>query len=118
MKSKRTTARNLLSVSFLLGLTITCGLAAQTLPQTHPINPARPNLNHAAIESNPACQQIVQECQKLGFIVGQWKKDNGLWRDCFEPVVRGGTPTRDGRPIQVPVSASEIQSCRAAAHRK
>lgn len=78
--------------------------------------PARPN-SHAAVESNPACQRIVSECRRLGFIQGQWRKDNGLWKDCFDPVVRGGTATRDGRPIQVPVDPSDVQACRAAKHR-
>ncbi len=68
----------------------------------------------SAAQRNPACQQIVAECKKLGFIVGQWKIDNGLWKDCFDPVVKGGQATRDGKPIQVPVSPSTVQECRAA----
>ena len=49
----------------------------------------------------PACQSIIAECKSLGFIVGQAKEDNGLWKDCFGPVVKGGgTPTRDGKPDQ------------------
>jgi len=71
-----------------------------------------------AAQSNPACQQIVNECKNLGFIVGQWKVDNGLWKDCFDPVVNGGQATRDGKPIQVPVSQSVIQQCRAARQHK
>ena len=55
------------------------------------------------------------ECRNLGFIDGQWKKDNGLWKDCFDPVVKGGQATRDGKPISVPVSQSDIQACRGAA---
>jgi hypothetical protein len=76
--------------------------------------------NHAAVESNPACQRILSECRRLGFIQGQWKKDNGLWKDCFDPVVKGsGTPTRDGKPISVPVSSSDVQACRASeGHRR
>jgi hypothetical protein len=50
----------------------------------------------------------------LGYIQGQWKKDNGLWKDCFDPIVKGGgTPTRDGKPMNVPVSPSDVQACRA-----
>jgi hypothetical protein len=115
MTSKRTIMLTALCLLGLLGsmLMMTAGLAAQNQPQIHP---AKPTANHAAIENNPSCQRIIQECQKLGFIVGQWKKDNGLWKDCFDPVVKGGTPSRDGKPIQVPVSSSDIQACRAAAH--
>jgi hypothetical protein len=70
---------------------------------------------NSVAEHNPACQRIVSECKKLGFIPGQWKKDNGLWKDCFDPIVKGaGSPTRDGKPISVPVSPSDVQACRAA----
>lgn len=62
----------------------------------------------------PACQPIIGECKTLGFIVGQASKDNGLWKDCFGPVVKGGSPTRDGKPINVPVNPSDVQACRAA----
>lgn len=111
----RGTTGRILSCSFLLSIMIVAEVMAQTPQQVHP----KPVPNHAAIESNPGCQRIIEECQKLGFIVGQWKKDNGLWKDCFDPVVKGGSPTREGKPIQVPVSPSDVQSCRsAAAHRK
>ncbi len=62
----------------------------------------------------PECQPIIAECKTLGFIVGQANKDNGLWKDCFGPVVKGGTPTRDGKPINVPVNPTQVQACRAA----
>ncbi len=62
----------------------------------------------------PACQPIIGECKTLGFIVGQANKDNGLWKDCFGPVVKGGSPTRDGKPINVPVNPSDVQACHAA----
>lgn len=71
-----------------------------------------------AAQRNPACQQIVNECKNLGFIVGEWKQDNGLWKDCFDPVVNGGTPTREGKPVKVPVSESVIQQCREAREHK
>jgi len=96
-------------------------VSAQTLPipstsgigqQTHPYKGGQ---NHSAAEHNPACQRIISECNRLGFIQGQWKKDNGLWKDCFDPVVRGnGSATRDGKPISVPVSSSDVQACRAS----
>jgi hypothetical protein len=86
----------------------TSGIGQQTQP------PKGGAQNHAAAENNPACQRIINECKKLGFIPGQWKKDNGLWKDCFDPVVYGGgSPTREGKPINVPVSSNDIQACRA-----
>jgi hypothetical protein len=71
-----------------------------------------PNL--AVAKQTPACESIITECKNLGFIVGQWKTDNGLWRDCFTPVVKGKTPTRDGKSITVPVSATDVQACHSA----
>ncbi len=112
----------LLSASFFVSAAIGVDVAAQTMahppttsatsPQTQPSKSAQ---NHSAVEHNPACQRIVSECKKLGFIQGEWKEDNGLWKDCFDPVVKGkGNATRDGKPITVPVSASDVQACRAA----
>lgn len=121
--SKQTLSRILVAAVFLVTTMIGSHAAAQTMSQpstsgamqqAHP-NQAHPNKAQNAAESNPACQRILNECKKLGFIQGQWKKDNGLWKDCFDPVVKGGgSPTRDGKPINVPVSQSDVQACRAA----
>lgn len=108
-----TISRILVSGTFLASLTVGINAMAQA---------AAPHAGHAAshkavqnaAENNPACQQIVEECKKLGFVVGEWKTDNGVWKDCFNPVVHGGKPTREGKPIDVPVSASDLQACRAA----
>jgi hypothetical protein len=120
---RRTTSRILISSAFLVVVMIGADVMAQTA--VHPpttgtgtsqqTQSSKGAQNHASAENNPACQRILAECKKLGFIYGQWKKDNGLWRDCFDPVVKGGgTPTRDGKPISVPVSPSDVQACRAA----
>ena len=64
---------------------------------------------------NPACERILSECKKVGFIEGQWKKDNGLWKDCFDPIVKGkGSTTRNGKPISVPINPSDVSACRGA----
>lgn len=99
---------------FVVSMMIASEVKAQTVvPPTN-----RPAQNHAVAEKNGACQKILSECKRLGFIQGQWEKDNGLWKDCFDPVVKGGaTPTRDGKPINVPVSPTVIQACRAAESR-
>ena len=111
--------------AFFIGVMIGVDVSAQTMPRPSAggVNPqAQPSRGgqHRAIESNPACQRIISECKRLGFMQGQWKEDNGLWRDCFDPVVKGGaTATRDGKPIRVPVSQSDVQACRAAeSHRR
>jgi hypothetical protein len=117
----RTSSRILTSGAFLVSVMIGTYVMAQTVarPSTTGVIPQtqanKAGQNHAAVGSNPACQRIISECKKLGFIPGQWKKDNGLWKDCFDPVVKGsGSATRDGKPISVPVSSSDVQACRAA----
>ena len=89
-----------------------------TIQQVPPKGATATKSAQNAAQRNPACQQIFNECKNLGFIVGQWKVDNGLWKDCFDPVVNGGQATRDGKPIQVPVSPSVVQQCRAAREHK
>jgi len=117
---RRKVTRILISGAFLVLVMLGAEVAAQTLPHpsTSGITPQtqpKSGQNHSAIESNPACQRIIGECKKLGFIQGQWKKDNGLWKDCFDPVVKGGgSATRDGKPISVPVSPADVQACKAA----
>jgi hypothetical protein len=119
--SRRATSRVLMSSALFMLVMMGWDVSAQTA--THPsaigtspqTQTSRTGQNHAAAEGNPACQRILSECKRLGFIQGQYKQDNGLWKDCFDPVVKGGgSPTRDGKTIHVPVSASDVQACRAA----
>ena len=116
---RRMTSRLVISGVFVVSLIIGVDVAAQTVPHPSTIRtsaqtqPSRAGQNRAAVEHNPACERIISECRKLGFIPGQWKKDNGLWKDCFDPVVGGGGATRDGKPISVPVSPGDVEACRA-----
>ena len=124
--NKRTTSRILvlgtLFVLVMVGVNAMAQATRPAIPGTTQQVPAKgatatKSAQNAALR-NPACQQIFNECKNLGFIVGQWKVDNGLWKDCFDPVVNGGQATRDGKPIQVPVSQSTVQECRAAREHK
>lgn len=73
---RRTISRILISGTFLASVMIGANVAAQTA--VHPISSgigqtqtSRTAQNHAAVEQNPACQRIINECKNLGFIVGQ-----------------------------------------------
>lgn len=115
----RITGRLFMMCLAMVFIMVAIELTAQnaTPPSTapnHQVQTSKAAQNHSAAENNPSCQKIVAECKNLGYIVGQWKKDNGLWKDCFDPVVKGGTPTRDGKPVTVPVDASDVQTCRGA----
>src|SRR3954465_2079967 len=55
-----------------------------------------------------ACKQIAEICHNAGFIKGDWKKGDGLWRDCVDPIMQGKTsvpgatkplPSIDGRLV-------------------
>jgi hypothetical protein len=119
--SKWTTSRILIVAACFVVVTIALQATAQTMAPPTAGQQMRPKgENHSAAEQNPACQRIIGECKNLGFIPGQYKQDNGLWKDCFDPVVKGGgNATRDGKPISVPVNPSDVQACRAAVgHRR
>jgi len=115
------TLRILLSSVFLVSVILAADVAAQMTPspatggapQTAPHKGGQNMV--AAAEQNPACQRIIAECKNLGFIPGQWKKGHGLGEDFLDPGLKGGgSATRDGKPISVPVNGSDVQSCRAA----
>jgi hypothetical protein len=121
-KINRIVVSGMFLASVMIGRDVTSQTVTRptTIGTSQQVQSSRSGQNHAAVERNSACQRIITECKKLGFIEGQWKKDNGLWRDCFDPVVKGGGhPTQDGKPINVPVSSTDVQACRAAVeHRK
>lgn len=35
------------------------------------------------------CKEIVEACKNAGFKKGDWKKGDGLWRDCVDPIMQG-----------------------------
>lgn len=37
------------------------------------------------------CEQIIQACTSAGFVKGQAKENNGLIRDCVNPIMQGKT---------------------------
>jgi hypothetical protein len=96
--------------SLLAAIVLFCTLA---VAQTNSAN-SKAAENRAYAQENAACQKIVAECKRMGYVVGGYKQDNGLWADCFDPVVNGQTPSHHGKPMKVAVSPSEIQECRAA----
>ena len=100
---RRTTSRILISSVFLVVVMIGVDVKAQTAihPSTTGIGtsqqaqPSKGAQNHTSAENNPACQRIIAECKKL-------------------VVKGGGSASRDGKPISVPVNPSDVQACRAA----
>ncbi len=110
------TLRYLLATLMLLGAHAVLAQAPTmaNVNATKPGKHAQSNGEIATAKNTVPCQHIITECKKLGYLVGQYKADNGLWVDCFNPVVKGRKPTRDGAQVTVPVSPADVQACRAA----
>lgn len=66
----------------------------------------------AILESTPSCQNILGECKKLGFVEGEYKIGNGLWRSCFHPVVNGKAVTQKGNAVTVTADANDVTACK------
>jgi hypothetical protein len=71
-----------------------------------------------ALQANAAgppgpCMQIAQACEAAGFIKGDWKKGDGLWRDCVDPIVQGQTSVPGGTKPLPSVAASTVAACKA-----
>jgi len=63
--------------------------------------------------SIPSCEQIKTACESAGFVKGQAKEGNGLWRDCVDPIMRGTTqPKKAGKPLPQ-VDATAVSDCKA-----
>ncbi len=69
----------------------------------------------AEIEKNPACQNILNECKKLGFVAGGFKEGKGLWRNCFAQVIKGKSANLQGKDVAVAANADDISSCKVVA---
>jgi len=106
------TLRFLLAASMLLGAHAV--MAQAPTPANAKPHKGQSNGEIATAKNSVPCQHIITECKKLGFVAGQYQEDNGLWKDCFNPVVKGGQPTRENQKINVPVNPQDVQACRAA----
>lgn len=59
------------------------------------------------------CKQIAEICKNAGFIPGDWKKGDGLWRDCVDPIMQGATTVPGGTKALPTVDAGLIAQCKA-----
>src|SRR5215472_10711515 len=89
------TLRLLLAASMLLGAHAV--MAQAPTPANAKPHKGQSNGEIATAKNSVPCQHIITECKKLGFVAGQYQEDNGLWKDCFNPVVKGGQPTRENQ---------------------
>src|SRR5262245_50282921 len=59
------------------------------------------------------CRQIADACRKAGFIQGDWKKGDGLWRDCVNPLVQGKTSVPGATKPLPSVDGKLVADCKA-----
>jgi hypothetical protein len=59
------------------------------------------------------CKQIAEACKTAGFVKGDWKKGDGLWRDCVDPIMQGQTTVAGATKSLPTVDASVVAACKA-----
>lgn len=59
------------------------------------------------------CKEIASACRNAGFIKGDWKKGDGLWRDCVDPIMQGKTAVPGATKPLPAVNASLVSACKA-----
>src|SRR5438067_2418594 len=59
------------------------------------------------------CKQVEKACEGAGFIKGDWKKGDGLWRDCINPIMQGQTSVPGGTKPLPSVDSSVVAACKA-----
>jgi hypothetical protein len=62
----------------------------------------------------PECQPIYNACTGAGFIQGAYKKGDGLWRDCIDPIMKGVASVPGATKSLPSVSPSVVQTCKTA----
>ena len=60
------------------------------------------------------CKAVEQACKNAGFIQGDWKKGDGLWRDCVDPIMQGQTNVPGATKPLPSVDAKAVADCKAA----
>ena len=59
------------------------------------------------------CKEVEQACKNAGFIPGDWKKGDGLWRDCVDPIMQGQTNVPGATKPLPQVSQKAVADCKA-----
>ena len=59
------------------------------------------------------CKEIAEACRQAGFIKGDWKKGDGLWRDCVNPIVQGKTSVPGATKPLPAVDGKLVADCKA-----
>jgi len=77
--------------------------------------PKKATIN-SEIASNPACKNIINACEKSGFVIGQFNEGNGLRKNCIRQILAGKPVTQKGKEVTVAVNASDVAACKVVAN--
>ena len=86
---------------------------ASTIGFAQYITPERRTEGRMAVEHSAACRNILTACKKAGFIMGG-REGNGVFVNCFFPIIRKLPPTQKGQPVKVTISSSDRKACQVA----
>jgi len=66
-------------------------------------------------EGNPPgpCKEIAATCKAAGFTPGDWKKGDGLWYDCVDPIIQGKTVVPGATKPLPAVDPKIVAACKA-----
>lgn len=71
---------------------------------------------NSEIASNPACKNIINACEKSGFVIGQFNEGNGLRKNCIRQILAGKPATQKGKEVTVAVNANDVAACKVVAN--
>ncbi len=123
------TKKNFVLIS-LTALVITANASAQNVTPSHvsledvkkkegakktTADKQQKNQLRELLQKNPSCKNILNACESMGFVAGGFKEGNGLWKNCFHPLINNKPVTQKGQPVVVNVDANDIASCKNAA---
>jgi hypothetical protein len=64
-------------------------------------------------EAPGPCKEIAEACKQAGFVQGDWKKGDGLWRDCVDPIIQGKTNVPGATKPLPTVDPKTVAACKA-----
>jgi hypothetical protein len=67
----------------------------------------------AAEEAPGPCKQVADACKAAGFKPGDWKKGDGLWADCVDPIMQGQTSAPGATKPLPTVDPNVVAQCKA-----
>ncbi len=104
-------------LAVFVGLTFVSGVYAQAVTETKGTTPkteaAAKTEKHIAQQAPGPCKQILVACKNAGFVIGEWEKGYGLYRDCVDPIMQGKTKVPGAiRPLPA-VDPKLVAECKA-----